>query len=88
MHKSNYRYSPQTTPKISHSFRCYFAVGDPKGEDFRGDAGTPGCFFAAINSDISKRCSILHASRVAALVGPGRPSNPPDDWLWADARRR
>jgi hypothetical protein len=59
MHKSNYCYLPRTTAKVSHSFRCYFAASDPKGEDFRGDAGTPGCFFAAFNSDISERRSIL-----------------------------
>ena len=70
MHKSNYCYLPRTTAKISYSFRCYFAVGDPKGEDFRGDAGTPGCFFAAFNSDISERRSILHIGRKVALVGP------------------
>jgi hypothetical protein len=37
MHKSNYCYLPRTTAKISHCFRCYFAAGDLKGEDFRGD---------------------------------------------------
>jgi hypothetical protein len=48
MYKSNYHYLARTTAKISHGFRCYFAVGGPKGEDSRGDAGTPRLFFRCI----------------------------------------
>jgi hypothetical protein len=76
MHKSNYCYLPRTTAKISHCFRCYFAAGDPKGEDFRGDGEKPGCFFAAFNSDISERCSILHTSRKVGLVAHGSGHRP------------
>jgi hypothetical protein len=70
MHKPIYCYLPRTTAKISHGFRCYFAVGDPTGEDFRGDGEKPGCFFAAFNSDISERCSI---SAHQPKGGLGRP---------------
>jgi hypothetical protein len=76
MYKSNYCYLPRTTAKISHCFRCYFAAGDPKGEDFRGDGEKPGCFFAAFNSDISERCSILHTSRKVGLVAHGSGHRP------------
>ena len=74
MYKPNYCYLGRTTANISHGFRCYFAVGGPKGEDCRGDAGTPGCFLAAFNSDISERCSILHTS---LKLGLGRPTDRP-----------
>ena len=60
---------PQITARISHRFRCYCAAGDAKGEDFRGDGGTPGCF-CCVNSDISEHCSILHTRRKVGLVGP------------------
>ena len=76
MYKSNYCYLPRTTAKISHCFRCYFAAGDLKGEDFRGDGEKPGCFFAAFNSDISERCSILHTSRKVGLVAHGSGHRP------------
>jgi len=74
--KRTYCYLPRTTAKISHCFRCYFAAGDPKGEDFRGDGEKPGCFFAAFNSDISERCSILHTSRKVGLVAHGSGHRP------------
>jgi hypothetical protein len=51
------------TTNISLCSRCYFEVGAVEREGFRGDGQTPGCYFAAFNSDISKRCSILHTSR-------------------------
>jgi hypothetical protein len=43
----------------------------PKGENFRGHRRAHGCSFAAFNSVISERCSILYtnagaASRIAA----------------------
>ena len=51
---------------MSHRFRCYFAVGDPKGEALRRDGEKLGCFFAAFNSDISKRCSLLASATLRA----------------------
>jgi hypothetical protein len=47
MYKSNYCYLLRATATVSHCFRCYFAVGDPKGEDFRCD-GDPWLFFRCI----------------------------------------
>src|SRR5437588_12421377 len=52
-----------TTTKISHCFRCCCALRAAERREFRGDGETAGCFFAAFNSDISERWSLLHTSR-------------------------
>ena len=57
-----------TTIKISHCFRCCFALRAAERRGFRGDGETAGCFFAAFNSDVSERCSLLHTSRKMALT--------------------
>ena len=63
-------------PRSATVFAVISAVGDPTGEDFRGDGEKPGCFFAAFNSDISERCSILHTSRKLGLVAHGSGHRP------------
>src|SRR5260370_39497763 len=72
MHKSHYCYLPRTKAKISHSFRCYFAIGDPKGEDSAAILGPLAVFsrhLTATSASAVRFCTPAERRPWAARVG-------------------
>jgi hypothetical protein len=65
-------FTPQKQSGSANIFCCYFAIATAEVEDFCGADRAHGCSFAAFNSVISERCSILCTNTGSSRIAAGR----------------